>query len=53
MTLGFLAMALVGMAAGTRVSANVRAATLQRVFAWALLLGGLLIVLHNVWVLLT
>jgi hypothetical protein len=53
LTLGFLAMALVGMAAGASVSAKVRAATLQRVFAWAILCGGVAIVAHNVWVLLT
>jgi uncharacterized protein len=53
LTLGFLAMALVGMAAGTGLASRLRAVTLQRVFAWAILCGGFAIVAHNLWVLLS
>jgi uncharacterized membrane protein YfcA len=53
LTFGFLAMALAGMGAGTVLASRLRATTLQRVFAWAILCGGCAIVIHNVRVLLT
>ncbi len=47
LTSALLVVALAGMALGTRLAARVRAATLQRGFAWAILTGGLVIVFHN------
>jgi hypothetical protein len=51
-TLGYLAMAMTGMAVGTRLSWRVPASALQRVFAWGIVLMGAAIVIRNVWLLL-
>lgn len=48
-TFGYLVMAMAGMAMGSRLSARVSAAALQRVFAWIIVLMGAAIIIHNVW----